>query len=39
MEVWVTVACSKTRAALDELERAGMSYEKRSCMDEPPDNR
>jgi len=36
MKVWVTTACSKTRAALDELERAGMSYEKRSCMDEPP---
>jgi len=36
MEVWVTTACSKTRAAMDELDRAGRSYEKRSCLDEPP---
>ena len=36
MEVWVTVSCSKTRAALDGLQRAGERYETRSCMDEPP---
>jgi arsenate reductase (glutaredoxin) len=36
MKVWVTTACSKTRAALSVLERAGSSYEKRSCLDEPP---
>jgi len=36
MKVWVTTACSKTRAALDELDQAGASYEKRSCLDEPP---
>ena len=36
MEVWVTVACSKTRAALAVLERAGSSYARRSCMEEPP---
>lgn len=36
MKVWVTTACSKTRAALDALERVGASYEERSCLDEPP---
>ena len=36
MEVWVTVACSKTRAALDGLQRAGERYETRSCVDTPP---
>lgn len=36
MEVWVTTACSKTRAALSVLERSGSSYAKRSCLDEPP---
>jgi arsenate reductase len=36
VEVWVTVACSKTRAALDGLQRAGERYETRSCLDEPP---
>ena len=36
MEVWVTTACSKTRAALSVLERAGSTYSKRSCLDEPP---
>ena len=36
MEVWTTVACSKTRAALDGLQRAGERYETRSCLDEPP---
>jgi arsenate reductase (glutaredoxin) len=36
MKVWVTTACSKTRAALDELDRAGKNYERRSCLDEPP---
>ena len=36
MEVWVTTACSKTRVALDELDHAGRSYAKRSCLDEPP---
>ncbi|HEX6150967.1 arsenate reductase [Nocardioides sp.] len=36
MEVWTTVACSKTRAALDSIQRAGERYETRSCMDAPP---
>lgn len=36
MEIWVTVACSKTRAALDGLQRAGERYETRRCLDEPP---
>ncbi len=36
MEVWVTVACSKTRATLEGLQRAGEPYQKRSCLDEPP---
>lgn len=36
MEVWVTVACSKTRAALDALLRAGERYQTRPCLDEPP---
>ena len=36
MEVWVTVACSKTRATLEGLQRAGEPYQKRSCVDEPP---
>ncbi len=36
MEVWVTVACSKTRAALDGLQRAGERYATRSCLDSPP---
>ncbi len=36
MEVWVTVACSKTRAAIESLQRAGERYQTRSCLDEPP---
>lgn len=36
MEVWTTVACSKTRAALDGLQRAGERYQTRSCLDRPP---
>lgn len=36
MEVWTTVACSKTRAALDGLQRAGERYTTRSCLDQPP---
>ena len=36
MEIWVTVACSKTRAALDGLQRAGERYQTRPCLDEPP---
>ena len=36
MEVWTTVACSKTRAALDGLQRAGERYSTRSCLDQPP---
>lgn len=36
MEIWTTVACSKTRAALDELGRYGADYTARSCMDQPP---
>jgi arsenate reductase len=36
VEVWTTVACSKTRAALDGLQRAGERYSTRSCLDQPP---
>ena len=36
MEIWTTVACSKTRAALDELGRYGAAYTQRSCMEAPP---
>jgi arsenate reductase (glutaredoxin) len=36
VEVWVTVACSKTRAALDGLQRAGERYSTRPCLDAPP---
>src|SRR5688500_3657623 len=36
VEVWVTVACSKTRAALDGLQQAGQRYQTRSCVDAPP---
>ena len=36
MEIWTTVACSKTRAALDELGRYDVDYTRRSCMAEPP---
>jgi len=36
VEVWTTVACSKTRAALDGLQQAGERYSTRSCLDEPP---
>ncbi len=36
MEIWTTVACSKTRAALDGLQRAGEPYSTRSCLDLPP---
>jgi len=36
MEIWTTVACSKTRAALDELGRYDVNYTRRSCMEEPP---
>ena len=36
MEIWTTVACSKTRAALDELGRYDVDYTRRSCMEEPP---
>lgn len=36
MKIWVTTACSKTRAAVTGLDRAGVTYERRSCLDEPP---
>ena len=36
MEVWVTAACSKTRAAVERLALAGVRHETRSCLDEPP---
>lgn len=36
MEIWTTVACSKTRAALAELGRYDVEYTQRSCMEEPP---
>lgn len=32
----MTVSCSKTRAVLDGLQRAGERYSTRRCMDEPP---
>jgi arsenate reductase len=36
MEIWTTVACSKTRAAIEQLGQYGVSYSRRSCMEEPP---
>src|SRR3982750_4310411 len=36
MEIWTTVACSKTRSALAELGRYGAEYTQRSCLDAPP---
>ena len=36
MQVWVTVECSKTRAALAVLERRDADYDARSCRDQPP---
>ena len=36
MQVWVTSACSKTRAAIAVLDRRGTGYHTRSCLDEPP---
>ena len=36
MEVWTTVACSKTRRALETLALAGVSHGTRSCTAEPP---
>lgn len=36
MEIWTTVACSKTRTALDELGRYGADYTQRSCLEAPP---
>lgn len=36
MEVWTTVACSKTRAALDALQQAGEPYQARPCLERPP---
>ena len=36
MEVWVTAACSKTRAAVERLALAGVRHETRSCLDAPP---
>lgn len=36
MEIWTTVACSKTRTALDELGRYGAEFTERSCLDQPP---
>jgi len=36
MQVWVTVACSKTRAAVERLALTGVRHETRSCLDEPP---
>src|SRR5689334_19077436 len=36
MEIWTTVACSKTRAALETLGRYDVNYTRRKCMDEPP---
>ena len=32
----MTVSCSKTRAALEGLQRAGERYQTRPCLDEPP---
>lgn len=32
----MTVACSKTRDALEGLQRSGQRYQARSCLDEPP---
>lgn len=36
MEIWTTVACSKTRTAIAELRRIGADYTERACVDHPP---
>ena len=36
MEIWTTVACSKTQAARDRLGQYDVPYTRRSCMEEPP---
>lgn len=36
MQVWTTVACSKTRAAIAALDASRASYDTRPCLDQPP---
>ena len=36
MEVWFNPACSKCRAARDDLEAAGVEYTLRRYLDDPP---
>jgi arsenate reductase len=37
MELWLNPACSKCRVAVEELDRAGVSYTVRRYLDDPPD--
>ena len=36
MEIWLNPACSKCRAAVSELDAAGVSYTVRRYLDDPP---
>jgi arsenate reductase len=36
MEIWLNPACSKGRAAVSELDAAGLGYTVRRYLDDPP---
>ena len=36
MEIWINPACSKCRAATKALDEAGVTYEVRRYLDDPP---
>jgi len=36
MEIWINPACSKCRAALADLDAAGVEYVERRYLDDPP---
>ena len=36
MEIWINPACSKCRAATKALDEAGITYEVRRYLDDPP---
>jgi arsenate reductase (glutaredoxin) len=37
MEIWINPACSKCRSALSVLDDAGVEYQVRRYLDDPPD--
>ena len=37
MELWLNPACSKCRVAVEELDAAGIEYNVRRYLDDPPD--